>query len=662
MKTHYFSEIEGMTDFYQELQIMPSYDLNTDGVIRGTLFEFKKTNSSDGGLDNHLKQIDRYLKAYNSAALKIPSISFLIYLNSQEYIKIDNNTKLIIDKGTYKTPLMFKEFVEKNDKYLKGYINEYSFVSYNNLFCQDFNSKATKEDVKQEFINPKYLNIAKFNWDEQIEQENNDKNKIGWLHFNMNQLGNILLKKQLGAFFTPEEYVKKSTNYVRNAIKRSKELGFEDYLIIDRCAGTGNLEKFLREDELKHCVLNTYDYTQWTTLKGLYEGRVKLIIPPTNEYLTKNGLLKNGDALSEEFNKYILENLFNKIDRKKIYIIFLENPPFRDETSTLSDADKKSKKNQNYISTLMNKDNKIKGAMKNELSIKFIWSAWKIFEPNEYILFSPIKYWKTYHLIDKFVYSGFITNKKDYNANYDAGLPVINWSNIDHSQEILELENGEIKKIHHSIKTLIDKKKYTNSFAKMFIMAGDLRPIGTSLDNGKQIINDTPCLLNETNVLEQLPLWVAAKYEPSKEKLELNIIMKSGDGLSLYKNDKIFLQKSFIWSCLTNKNKCISNNDGFSNEMAFLQDSICDNILNSMKLDNDDKNLIEHWKNVLVEIKTKPEYNNNFKYGLDQIIKEINIKFHNGSYNKKNEPLMDIKYPELNLKIKLLKIKLNNYY
>lgn len=266
------------------------------------------------------------------------------------------------------------------------------------------------------------------------------------------------------------------------------------------------------------------------------------------------------------------------------------------------------------------------------------------------------------HLIDKFVYSGFITNKKDYNANYDAGLPVINWSNIDHSQEILELENGEIKKIHHSIKTLIDKKKYTNSFAKMFIMAGDLRPIGTSLDNGKQIINDTPCLLNETNVLEQLPLWVAAKYEPSKEKLELNIIMKSGDGLSLYKNDKIFLQKSFIWSCLTNKNKCISNNDGFSNEMAFLQDSICDNILNSMKLDNDDKNLIEHWKNVLVEIKTKPEYNNNFKYGLDQIIKEINIKFHNGSYNKKNEPLMDIKYPELNLKIKLLKIKLNNYY
>jgi hypothetical protein len=118
----------------------------------------------------------------------------------------------------------------------------------------------------------------------------------------MNLLGDKLLKKQLGAFFTPAHYVNVSTRYIRNAIK---EIGDKPYLIIDRCAGTGNLEKFLSEEELKHCVLNTFDYTEWTTLKGLYDGRVMLIIPPTHEYRDQRGLLKNGDALSQEFHEYL---------------------------------------------------------------------------------------------------------------------------------------------------------------------------------------------------------------------------------------------------------------------------------------------------------------------------------------------------------------------
>jgi hypothetical protein len=70
----------------------------------------------------------------------------------------------------------------------------------------------------------------------------------------------------------------------------------------------------------------------------------------------------------------------------------------------------------------------------------------------------------------------------------------------------LLLENGEIHKIHNSIKTLLNKEKNNDFFANMFIMAGDIRPIGTSLDNGAQVINDTPCRINEQNILQQLPL------------------------------------------------------------------------------------------------------------------------------------------------------------
>jgi hypothetical protein len=99
MKKTYISEIEGMVDFYTELGLTPNYDLNTDGVINGTLIEFKKTPSVDGGIAHHKEQIKRYLKAYNSAALDIPGISYLIYLNTEDYIKIDNLTSKEIQRG-----------------------------------------------------------------------------------------------------------------------------------------------------------------------------------------------------------------------------------------------------------------------------------------------------------------------------------------------------------------------------------------------------------------------------------------------------------------------------------------------------------------------------------------------------------------------------------
>lgn len=655
MKKNYLSEIEGMVEFFQELQIVPSYDLNTDGVINATLFEFKKTKSVDGGVSKHKEQLKRYLKAYNSAAKNIPSISYLIYLNSFEYIKIDNENGQVIEEGNWVNALHFKDDVQNNHKYLKGYIDEFSIVSYNNRFCSEISKNASKREVKNEFINPQKLHIEPFDWDGQLNKE---KNKIGWLHFNMNLLGNELLKKQLGAFFTPEEYVKISTKYVRDAIKRSKEKGFDDYLIIDRCAGTGNLERLFSNEELSHVVLNTYDYTEWTTLNGLYKDRVRLIIPPTNEHMTGDGLLSDGNALTESFNDY-LTSFLSKYNREKTYIIFLENPPFRDETSTLSHRDSKSRKNKTYIDELMNNDNKIKGAMKNELSIKFIWSAWKIYEPDEYILYSPIKYWKKDHIFDKKYYSGYITDKKEYNANYNAGLPIINWSKDDVENEVLKLENGEIYKIFNSIKTLLDKEKNEDWIAKMYIQAGEIRPIGTSLDNGKQVVNDTPALLNEGNILNQLPLWAAAKYET--KDLELNILMKCGDGLGDYKKDNLFKKSSFIWSVLTNKNKCISDEERLNN-FTFLQNTRCDVILNSLNINNEDKKLLERWKKILEFVKGTEEYKSEYNYGLSQIEKEINVQVWNGSFNKKQDKIFEYKYPELRDQIGYLKKELKNYY
>ena len=68
----------------------------------------------------------------------------------------------------------------------------------------------------------------------------------------MDKLNDTIQKKNLGAFYTPEPYVDKSIELVREAIAKVPQ--GNDYIILDRCAGTGNLEKRLTDEELSHCI------------------------------------------------------------------------------------------------------------------------------------------------------------------------------------------------------------------------------------------------------------------------------------------------------------------------------------------------------------------------------------------------------------------------
>ena len=70
--------------------------------------------------------------------------------------------------------------------------------------------------------------------------------------FLMDCLNDRLSKKELGAYYTPVIYARQAAEFVMAAIERIPE--GNDYIILDRSAGTGNLEATQREMILSNIV------------------------------------------------------------------------------------------------------------------------------------------------------------------------------------------------------------------------------------------------------------------------------------------------------------------------------------------------------------------------------------------------------------------------
>ena len=63
-----------------------------------------------------------------------------------------------------------------------------------------------------------------------------------------------------------------------------------------------------------------------------------------------------------------------------------------------------------------------------------------------------------------------------------------------------------------------------------------------------------------------------------------------------------------------------------------------------MALDTFDKVLLATWNKLLIKVKTKSEYQSNYKYGLYQIEKDINIDIESGRRDKTGKMIMVKKY------------------
>ena len=469
----YLTEREGQIYFFNLFGIdyknNPILIENTDGIVNGNILEFKLIIND---LNQVLFQSIKYLSNLRIKGIEVPNSILLIDLNqklaykfnSQDYFKeihkvyygasSKNNSGFLI--GNYERfnlsndsdIINLKKILNKKE-YMKINIDENCIVGWAERYYRE-NPTANKSDfigdlegkvkiigeIRQpkyfkEFINP-YLKVT------------NEKFK-----YLMDKLNDKLHKKELGAFYTHPLYSKKALELVRKAISRVPK--GNDYIILDRCAGTGNLEEFLTDEELSHCILSTYEYYEYKVLQERLGNKIRFIVPPIEKEDTYfKGFVKQANALTKEYIEY--KPIKEYISNPNCTIIMLENPPYQDSSSiTYVEEDNlkkraKNKRKEEYLSiefkkNILPKLNEKRGSAREYANL-FIWSAFEYYlrqDTDSYILFSPVKYFKNIGLVEKKFLKGFIFNRKHFHAT-SSGISCILWSNENENKSEYELE------------------------------------------------------------------------------------------------------------------------------------------------------------------------------------------------------------------------------
>lgn len=719
----YATEREGQEAFFKNFGINPESALieNTDGVWNGNLLEFKKTISDTGKV---LFQCVKYLSKLRISGRSVPRNIVMVDLNrriayvydAQDFYEeihivycgsasLNNdgfNAKGIAPKKIdYADSLGADELKQilRSDEYVKIRIDENCIVGWAERYYRE-NPKASKGsfigddgeyscegEIRRPVVFKRFI--------VPYEGETNEKFK-----YLMDKLNDRLKKKKLGAFYTPEAYAEKAHELLQMAIARVPE--GNDYVIIDRCAGTGNLEAVFTDEELSHCILSTYEYFEYKVLFERLGDKVRHIVPPTEQNIDYvDGLIVNADAMSKEF----IENpvIRRYVDNPKVTVIMYENPPYRDDTAD-NKGTKKVKVTESYIREEMTKKFNGSAATARELSNLFIWSAFKYYmkkKEDSYVVFSPIKYWKSEHILSKKCVKGFMFNREHFHATPSV-ISCILWSNENEqireiSLEAIDIIDGRLSRIGDKTVKIVERKftqefydgrkfdndvsstvyldssgtpgnpaKYTkagiyNDNIVGFLMAKNfaIDPMNRGLIRTNPINSPATFAVRSDNYLTKLPLF-CAKMFPQDKWYEKDIYFTTADGGDRYTRDNDFLKSCLIYTCLSRYNKCLSFNgsDGrfYRNELCFHKDALANVDLKKFKLDADEKELLEVWGRVLDKAEKTGKMVDGFTYGPYQIEQEIN------TFVKTEDGKNVYDYPELNSELNALKVLLKKYY
>ena len=721
---NYNTEREGQIDFFQTF--LPLIDPNlslediladdNDGVLNGNLLEFKLRVND---LNAVLFQCVKYLSALRIKGKPVPANVMIVDLNAEhayfyrsaDYLEeIEKvyeggaskaNSGFIgqpyLEKYAYGTDqLAVTKLIDrlKQNEFTRIHIDENCIVGWATAYY-----KAVPTARKEDFIGDetgKHKTIGEIRnpsvFAEYIYPYTGATNvKFQYL---MDKLNDTLQKKNLGAFYTPEAYAKKSQELLRMAIDRVP--AGNDYVIIDRCAGTGNLEKGLTDEELSHCILSTVEYYEYKVMQEILGFKVRHIIPPVEAADTfQAGLVKGADALSKEF----VENPIIKqyIDNPNCTIILFENPPYADTTSVEHQRKGKGKSStvwkKSYAVQEMRaalKNTPASGTAVNDLGNVFIWSAFEYYlrqSTDSYVVYSPVKYWKAQHLIDRRFIKGYAFNRRHFHTNIDACIMCALWSNEDAQLDSFtltgyDIEDGDlvkypeelsVRRIHEKFSSVyFDKRAFkddendgilcdANGLERVKQTSIRCIPVVNKNCVGYMVVYtsgfDNPDLhsyllvsgkydgngfyMRRDNYLEKLPMFCASRYITyNREWTERARIMKSGDGVDRFNADVAsgkldqWLRKCLLFTCVEMQNhmRSFTGSDGrfYRNELCMDTtngETVASEDLKKLVCGEDQKRIIDQWNVLLDEAKKTAEYDSSLTYGVYQIFAEIDTSY-----------------------------------
>lgn len=718
----YVLERDGQFDFYHSFlpRVDPTLNLddiladNNDGVLNGNLLEFK-LHVTD--LNAVLFQCIKYLSALRVKGKPVPANILIVdvnaatawlyrsgpYLPQIEKLYSGGASK---DNGGfiggsadkvlhYDQPMDAEALIDllKQKRFTRIHIDENCIVGWAMTFY-----RVVPTARKEDFIGDdtgKHKTIGEIrrpqHFADYIHPYTGQTNvKFSYL---MDKLNDTIQKKNLGAFYTPARYAEKSHELLRKAIARVP-VG-NDYVIIDRCAGTGNLEKNLTDAELSHCILSTVEYYEYKVMQELLGSKVRHIIPPVEAADTfQAGLVKGADAMSREF----IENpvIRQYVDDPNCTIILFENPPYAETTSVEHQKRGIGKASSTWKGSYVVREMKktVKGVASNDLGNAFIWSAFKYFlrQPTDsYVVYSPVKYWKAQHLIDKRFIDGFAFNRRHFHTNNDACIMCALWSNEDSNLKEVQLQafdvdvktdrlipcgSLDIRRIYtHFSQVYYDKRTDSGDVPGAMLLGYDgllardgvkisLRPVYNQNIIGYMVIDganfDNPNLmsvlircglykghgyyLRSDNYLEKLPMFCASRYITyNRAWTELSRIMKSGDGADRFNRDVAngklgqFLLKCLLLTCIETQNhmRSFTGSDGrfYRNELCFdgtNGETVAMRDIQGLAANDKEKALMLQWDKILECARASDGYDPALTYGVYQIFAELDTSHVDG--------------------------------
>lgn len=740
----YLNEQQGQMEFFEKFLPMVDSTLTeeqifndyTDGIVRGNLLEFKLVVSD---LSLVLGQAIRYLSAMRLKGKSIPRNIILVSLNpeiayiynSEDYLNeiekvyiggaskgingFSASTKAVEINYNSSNHIGLKKLIEilRSNLYTKINIDENCIVGWAERYYKE-KPKANKADFIGDSVSKVKIigEIRKPTYFEELIHPYKKETNVQFQYL-MDRLNDSLRKKDLGAFYTPIKYAEKSYELLYKAIERVPE--GNDYVIIDRCAGTGNLQLNLPDEILEKCILSTIEYYEYKVLLELLGDKVKYIIPPFDEEGTfESGLVRGADALSEG---YINNSIFKEIiDDPKMTIILFENPPYAEVNGTTRGANSKSLWKNSYVAKAIKE--KIGGRVVNDMANLFIWSGFEYYlrqDTDSYVVYAPIKYWKSQQIINKNYIEGFAFNRKHFHAKTDAMISCILWGNEDKDLKSINLKafdlldneldyQGELKieRVYSLFsKGYFDKrnfpgdeetgictnlngeekldgkgrvKKVYNENIIAYLIANGQGFDNPRLNSGMVVSNrydSNGFRLRKDNYITKLPMFAAGKYTDHFNDWKImSNIMKSADGKKRYDEDiskgKIdnFLLKNLFWTSLTHYShiRTFSGTDGrfYRNELCLDTtngETLATIELKKLKMNQTEIDLKNSFLEILNEAKTTENYNEKYTYGLYQIDEELNTKEKD---EETNQIIPD--YPHLNGLIKNIKTEIKEYY